>query len=227
MLEIYASESVPQLRLEELRSLAVRRDVPLRMVDAGCITRVCRTREHQGLAAKMPPFPYVGPAAATGDPPARRGVVLVLDGLQDAYNVGALLRSADIFGVQGVCLAEREQTGVTSMVARASAGAVNSLPICRLSNAAEMLEYLRERDVQIVGASEKGDRHPADISWKRPTTLVMGGESRGIRAALKRYCHHMVRIPQRPGSVPSLNVAAAAAVLLYEAFRARSVFRSG
>ncbi len=220
ILELLISQRLPDDRLSALREAARQRQIPFQIVSPDRITQTCRHPDHQGVAAKMPDFPYHRLARTVGEPPAGKGPVLCLDGIQDAYNVGAILRSGDVFGVQGVCLASREQVGVTSMVARASAGAVNHLPICRVPDLCNLAESLHARGVQIIGASEKGTVAPDAVDWTQPSALIMGNESRGIRPELIRHCDALTRIPQRPGAVDSLNVAAAA-VLLYEAARQR------
>ncbi len=219
ILELWISDRLPAAERHHLSRLGEQQTVPIKMVTPKQITRTCRTRDHQGIAAKMPPFPYRDPAAISGRRHDGLGPLLLLDGVQDAYNFGAIIRTADIFGARGICIAGHGQVGVTSMVARASAGAINHVPIYRLAAIAEFAAVLRRRGFQIVGASEKGDTEPDALDWSRPTVLIMGNEGRGIQPALLQSCDHLTRIRQRPRAVPSLNVAAATAILLYEATR--------
>lgn len=219
ILELWFSDRLSEPRRRSLTDLAGRRTVRAKCVPPELLDRTCRTREHQGMAAKMPPFPYRDPAAIQGRRHDGMGPLLLLDGVQDAYNFGAIIRTADIFGARGICIAEHGQVGVTSMVARASAGAVNHVPIYRLAAITEFPAVLRRQSFQIVGASEKGDVEPEGIDWSRPTVLIMGNEGRGIQPDLLESCDRLTRIRQRPGAVPSLNVAVAAAILLYEAAR--------
>ncbi len=220
ILELLASDRLPAAQRHDLRQFAVRQNVPMKVVSPEEITRTCRAGDHQGMAAKMPPFPYRDPAAISGERHDGHGPLLLLDGVQDAYNFGAIIRSADVFGARGICIAEHGQVGVTSMVARASAGAVNHVPIYRLAVTTEFLTGLRGQRFQIIGASERGDTAPDAIDWTHPTVLIMGNEGRGIQSGLLEQCDRLTRIRHRSGAVPSLNVAAAAAIILYEAAKA-------
>ncbi len=226
VLELQVSSRLPVERTEHLRRLAQRHRVPMTVVAPAQIERVCRAPDHQGMAAKMPPFPYRDPDTIIRQRNNDRPLLL-LDGIQDAYNFGAIIRSADVLGVRGICIAGRGQVGVTSMVARASAGAINHVPIYRIADPAAFLEHLRQQQFQVIGASEKGEAAPDAVDWSRPTILIMGNEGRGIQAELLSQCDRLTRIPHRPQSVPSLNVAAAAAILLYEAGQRRRQRISG
>ncbi len=222
VLELLVSERRSSEDIAALRQMADARGIPLSVIAPDRIERCCRSADHQGVAARMTPFPYDRHDVAASIPTAGFPLWLVLDGIQDAHNFGAILRSADVFGVDGVWIAEREQVGVTSMVARASAGAVNHLPIRRDTDLITAIDSLRQLRFQIIGARETDGTAPDRIDWRRPTALILGNENRGIRPVLLQRCDRLASIPQRTGAVGSLNVAAAAAVLLYAAARQRS-----
>jgi len=221
--EIHLSEDLPPEEIAEVRALAASLPAPVRLAPAERLRQLGHASDHQGYLAKMGPFPYASPesllkrAVARRSPPA---LFAVLDGVQDPHNLGAIARSAEALGVEGLFLASRGQVGVTSAVARASAGAVNWLPLCRVDDLGALADRLRRAGVALVGACEKAPGVLADHDFARPTALVLGGEARGIRPDLRRRCDALVRIPQR-GKIGSLNVAAAAAICFYEARRAR------
>jgi 23S rRNA (guanosine2251-2'-O)-methyltransferase len=150
---------------------------------------------------------------------------LVLDSIQDAFNFGAAQRSAEVLGVDAVLVGERDQCGMTSQAVRSSAGAVHHLSIHRSSDLTGALAKLQTQHVQIVAASEKGDRTIGECDLVRATAIVLGNENSGIAAERLALCGIKARISQA-GRVSSLNVAVAAGVVLYEALRQRKAAES-
>ena len=179
---------------------------------------------HQGVLAVTGEYPYASIeqilAAGTrsdGTPP----LVLVLDGLQDPQNFGALVRTAHVVGVDGIVIARDRQVGVTPAVVKASAGATEHARIALVTNVARSLEELKRAGLWICGAVAQEGEPPWKIDMKVPLALVLGAEGRGIRPLVLRGCDLLVRIPMI-GQVASLNVGAAGAMLLYEAARQRA-----
>lgn len=184
------------------------------------LTDWCGTTEHQGLLALMPPYPYADLEAVLAA--ARQpGLFLVLDRIQDPYNFGAILRSAEVFRVDGVIVGGRGQCEVTPHVARSSAGGVNSLSLCRVEDLATALQQLSAvPGLDVVAATADGAQLVTEHDFRRATVLVLGSEGSGIDSRLLTLCRTTVRIPQA-GRIGSLNVAVAAGVLLYEIRRQR------
>lgn len=181
---------------------------------------LCKSGEHQGYVAKMPEYPYATLAGALKPPGDAPPLVAVLDGIQDPYNLGAIVRSADVFGVDAVVLGETNQVGVTSLVARCSAGAVNHVPVAR----GDLLEFagrLRERSVPLIGLDRAADATICECDLKRPVALAVGNEHAGLSPALRERCDALARIPQQ-GRIGSLNAAVAAGIAFYEAARQRA-----
>jgi 23S rRNA (guanosine2251-2'-O)-methyltransferase len=147
-------------------------------------------------------------------------VYAVADGVQDPHNFGAMLRSAEVFGVEAFFISERGQAPVTSMAARSSAGAVNRVPIVRVPDLAALVDRLRERRIRVVGASEKAGEDLTAFDFTGPAAIVIGNEGSGIRPEVQARCDALLRIPQH-GAIGSLNAAAAAAVFFYEMRRQR------
>jgi 23S rRNA (guanosine2251-2'-O)-methyltransferase len=218
-LEVWLADDLEAEFRDEAAQLAAGLSIPVEMRTAGELTRRCGGLAHQGLMAKMPPFPYADPDAvieAGGAAP----LFLVLDGIQDPFNFGAILRSAEVFGVQGVFVPSANQSEVTVQVARSSAGAVNHLPIAQAADLAGLLETLRSGGVKCVAATGAARQALGDCDLTGPCAVVIGNEGTGVRREVVAACDEQVRIPQA-GRVESLNAAVAAGILCYEVQRQR------
>jgi 23S rRNA (guanosine2251-2'-O)-methyltransferase len=146
--------------------------------------------------------------------------VVVLDGVEDPHNLGAVLRTADAAGADGVVIPERRATAVTGTVTKASAGASEHLPIARVTNIARTVEELKERNIWTVGLDERGKQTYDALDYNMDCALVLGGEGKGLHDLVKKKCDFLVSIPML-GKVPSLNVSVAGAVVMYEIVRQR------
>jgi 23S rRNA (guanosine2251-2'-O)-methyltransferase len=223
VLEVRVADRLPREKQHEAQLLAEARGVPLIVETAEELERRCRSAEHQGYAAKLPPYPY-DDAETVLTRKRESPLFLVLDSVQDPYNFGAILRSAESFGVAAVFVAEQRQSEVTSLVARTSAGAVNYLSIAKVANLPELAVRLKSLGTKIVAASEKSKANLADCDFGRATAIVIGNEGEGISTSLLEQCDATARIPQQ-GSVGSLNAAVSAGIVLYEAARQRRAKR--
>jgi 23S rRNA (guanosine2251-2'-O)-methyltransferase len=172
----------------------------------------CGSPDHQGICAEVGPYPYAD-ADSLLEP--EDALVLALDEVQDPHNLGAVIRVAEAAGCTGVVLPERRSAEVTAAVCRASAGAVEHLPVARVRNLADWLTSVKERpNAWVYGAAAE-----ASVSYERPdysgrVVLVLGSEGRGLRPRVADTCDELVRLPNR-GKVGSLNVSTAAAALVY------------
>jgi 23S rRNA (guanosine2251-2'-O)-methyltransferase len=219
--ELMIAEGVTGRPRAEVDELAGRMKIEVTTVVWDALNEVCGTAEHQGYAARMPEFEYAdfdevidkfGPTTLIG----------ILDSIQDPFNFGAILRSADAMGFDAIFIPSRGQTGVTSQVVRSSAGAACHIPIVRLEDFIEVVAGLSLREgFQVVAASEKEGVSPSEIDFRRPTAIVIGNEGTGIRADILKYCPLRASIPQF-GHVGSLNAAVSAGILFYEARRQRT-----
>jgi 23S rRNA (guanosine2251-2'-O)-methyltransferase len=183
------------------------------------ITKQCRSDEHQGLAARMPPFPYLDVYELLDDLPPNP-VLVMLDRVHDSHNFGAIVRSAEVLGIHGVIVGTREQSQVNSHVARSSAGAVNYVPIVQTDDLVATTEQLRERGFQVVGTSDHAAESIFETDLRIATLLLIGNEGRGIQPLLEALCTRFVQIPVL-GQVSSLNAAVSAGILFYEVLRQR------
>jgi 23S rRNA (guanosine2251-2'-O)-methyltransferase len=181
------------------------------------LNRLAGSPDHQGVVAEVDPYPYADPSALLERPEA---LVVALDQIQDTRNLGAICRSAEAAGAAGVVVPSRRAAAITPAACKASAGAVEHLPVARVTNLANWLAEAKEAGAWVYGA-EAGAQAPhtqADLTGK--VVLVLGGEGKGLRRRVAESCDLLVSIPVR-GRVASLNVSAAAAVLLFEALRQR------
>ena len=183
------------------------------------IERQVRARDHQGLAARMTEFPLIDLESLLIKLP-EQPFLLIIDRIQDPYNFGAILRTADLMNVHGVVIGIREQVGITSHVARSSVGAVNYLPVATVDSLTDCCQTLQDHQINLVAASEKGNIAPALIDFTQATALIIGNEGVGVSEELLKRCNQLCAIPQG-GHIDSLNAAVAAGILCYEVQRQR------
>jgi 23S rRNA (guanosine2251-2'-O)-methyltransferase len=196
-------------------------DAPVLKFDSGeRLRQLCSHSDHQGLIARMPEYPYLC-AKDVRENLSERSALLVLDGLHDAFNFGACLRCAEVFGVDAVVIGKDNQCGVTSQVVRSSAGAVHHLPLARTDDLPAALREFRESGLAVVAATEKAETPLPAVDFRVPVAIVIGNEGTGISDALLAECTERVRIPQS-GRVSSLNAAVATGIILYELVRQRT-----
>ncbi len=187
-------------------------------VPAAELTRLAGSPDHQGIVADVDPYPYADPAALLDAPDA---LVVVLDQVQDPRNLGAVCRSAEVAGAAGVVIPDRRAAAVTAVATKASAGAVEHLAVARVRNVADWLRDAKQAGAWAYGADAEGTTRYDAVDWRGRAVLVLGGEGKGIRPRVAAACDALVSIP-RAGRVDSLNVSAAASVLLFEAVRHRA-----
>ena len=181
------------------------------------LERLCGSPDHQGVVAEVDPYPYGDPGGLLrGQDP----LLVALDQVQDPRNLGAVCRSAEFAGAAGVVIPERRAAAVTAVTCKASAGAVEHLPVAHVRNLADWLAAAKEAGFWIWGADAEADSPPWGVDLKGPTVLVMGGEGKGLRPRVAAACDGLVALPQA-GRIEALNVSAAATALLFEARRQR------
>ena len=187
------------------------------------LTQLAKTPAHQGVVALVRPQEFLSiEDLFAPDPsgPASRRLLLALDGVEDPQNLGALLRVADGAGVDGVVLTERRSAPLSPVAVKASAGAAEHLRIARVVNLVRALEDLKQQNLWIIGLDERGTADYDQFDLTGDCVIVLGREGAGLHDLVRRTCDHLLRIPMA-GGVSSLNVSAAGAVVLYEAFRQR------
>lgn len=217
---LVSRSAVPGPAIGELLREARRRGVPVQQVDPAALARLARTRAPQGVIALAAARPTVeladilAGARSRGEAP----FVVLLDGVEDPGNLGAVIRSAEAAGAHGVVIPRRRAAGLSPAVAAASAGAVEHLPVAQVSNLAAAIEQLKREGVWVIGADAAARESLYDVDLRPPVALVAGGEGRGLSRLVRERCDRLVRIPMR-GATASLNVSVAAAVLMFEVRR--------
>lgn len=208
-------------RLERLIDLCRTAGVRVALEPRDQLTRLARTDAHQGVLAVVRERKFLGieDLLAPGEAGQHR-FFLALDGIEDPHNLGALLRTADGAGVDGVVLPERRSAPVTATVAKTSAGASEHVRIARVTNLVRALEQMKQRHVWVLGLDERGKPDYTEFDFKIDCVLVLGREGAGLHDLVKKTCDHLLRIPMA-GQVSSLNVSVAGAIVMYEAMRQR------
>jgi 23S rRNA (guanosine2251-2'-O)-methyltransferase len=205
-------------RLKEILDLARERGVPVRREDRNVLDKLAAGVVHQGIIAIAGEASY-SPIQRVFE--AKLPCVVVLDGVEDPHNLGAVIRTSEACGVSGVVVPERHSAPLSATVAKASAGAIAHMPVIRVGNIATTLERFKKEGIWVVGVDEEGDRLWTDFDYTVPVALVLGGEHRGLRRLVREHCDVVVRLPML-GKVAALNVSVTAGVVLYEVVRQRS-----
>ena len=208
-------------RVAELIDAAERAGVPVRRVGAGDLDRAARGGVHQGVLADLedrPQYDIADLIDGSSHPP----LIVVLDGIEDPHNVGAILRTADAAGASGIVRQSRHAAPLGGAAAKASAGAVSHVKVADVVNIARTLEDLKERGVWTVGLSGDASKRYDEIDFTLPTAIVVGAEGAGLRRLVRERCDWLVSIPMH-GHVESLNVSVATGIVLFEGVRQRAL----
>jgi 23S rRNA (guanosine2251-2'-O)-methyltransferase len=206
----------------EILALARQRGIPFEYVDRKILEKTASTPVHQGVLAYAAAKEYVSLedllsiSLTKNEPP----LYCILDGLEDPHNLGAILRTADAAGMHGLIIRNRREVGLTPVVAKASAGAIEYVPVARVANIAQAIGMLKKNGVWVVGVESSGSVTFDKVDFRLPTAIVIGGEGAGIADLVHKKCDVLASIPMR-GRLSSLNASVAAALVMYEAFRQR------
>lgn len=203
-------------RVQELIDLARERSIPVRFEDRGVLDRLASSAAHQGVVALAASHRYGDFETAVEN----AELVVVLDGVEDPHNLGAIVRTAHAAGACAVVIPERRAAGLTETVAKAAAGALEHIPVTRVANVNRTIEDMKKRGIWIYGLDERGTQDHDRIEYATPTAFVFGAEGKGLHEQVKKHCDALVRIPLA-GKIPSLNVSVAVGVVLFEWRRRR------
>jgi 23S rRNA (guanosine2251-2'-O)-methyltransferase len=203
-------------RIQELIDLCRRDGTLVRFEPREALDRAAAKASHQGVVAFAAAHTY----ADLESIPESAKLVVVLDGVEDPHNLGAIVRTAHAAGADAVVIPDRRATGITETVAKAAAGAIEYLPIVRTGNISQALEKLKQRGFWVYGLDERGDRLYFETDYATPAAFVLGGEGHGLHQNVRTHCDVVVRIPMA-GPIASLNVSVAAGVILFEWRRRR------
>jgi 23S rRNA (guanosine2251-2'-O)-methyltransferase len=208
------------LRLQRLIEDCRKLGIPVRFLQRAELDQMAGQVGHQGVVAVTSAKQYNDLDDVIAAKRGEHSLIVVLDGVEDPHNLGAILRTADAAGANGVVIPERRSASVTGTVTKASAGASEHLPVAKVTNIARTVEELKDQNIWTVGLDERGEKTYDQIDYKMDCAVVLGGEGKGLHDLVKKKCDFLVSIPML-GKVPSLNVSVAAGVVLYEVVRQR------
>lgn len=198
-------------RIQEIVDLCRAASIPLRFEPREMLDRAARGVSHQGIVA----FGAVHEHVDFNDAITDASLVIILDGVEDPHNLGAIIRTAHAAGANAVVVPDRRSAPLTETVARAAAGALEYLPIARVTNITQALERLKQKGFWIYGLDGRGPQLYDQVDYTSPTAIVLGGEGKGLHQVVQKHCDVLVRIPMA-GAVSSLNVSVAAGIVLFE-----------
>jgi len=198
-------------RIQEIIDLCRDLSVPVRFEPRDTLDRVSKGVPHQGVVAFGVAHAFVELSEVAED----AQLLVVLDGVEDPHNLGAIIRTAHAAGANAVIVPERRAAPLTETVERAAAGALEYLPVARVTNVTQALENLKQRGYWIYGLDERGTEPYDEVEYAEPTVIVLGGEGKGIHQGVQKHCDVLLKIPMA-GQVSSLNVSVAAGVVLFE-----------
>lgn len=226
MNKILMAEGSTGSTVMEILAKARERGLVVQTVPKAKLDTIAETRNHQGVVAYLAAKEYVELddiiEAATNSP--RPGLIIVLDEVEDPHNLGSILRTADGVGAHGVVIPKRRAVPLTATVAKASAGAIEHIPVARVANISQTIETLKKAGFWVVGTEVETDNLYHQVDMTGPTVIVIGNEGKGLGEVVKKRCDHLVRLPMI-GQVQSLNAGVATGILLYEVLRQRGAKR--
>ncbi len=199
------------------------RGIPIQYVERQKLNEISESNAHQGIIATVAAYEYsdlediLDRAKQRGKDP----FILILDEIMDPHNLGSIMRTADAVGVDGIIIPKRRSVGLTATVAKSSAGAIEYVPVTKVSNIAQTIDRIKEKGIWVAGADMSGAKEHYNTDLNGSLALVIGNEGQGISRLIKEKCDFLVKLPMA-GQVSSLNASVAAAVLMYEVFRQRS-----
>lgn len=197
-------------RIQEIIDACRRAQIPVRFEPREALDRIAKGTVHQGVVAIGSESGFVSLQNVMG-----AGMLVLLDGVEDPHNLGAIARSAHAAGAGAVIIPERRAAGVTDVVTKAAAGALEYIPLVRVKNLGNAMEELKEAGYWIYGLDERGETDHWDVTWNTPTAIVLGAEGHGLHRLVRDRCDALIRIPMA-GEVASLNVSVASGVVLFE-----------
>jgi len=219
--KIWIAEGSQRGAMQQIIQLAKQNGVLVQYVPKKKIDQMAEGN-HQGVIAQVAAYKYYEVtelfkrAAEKSEPP----FFLILDELEDPHNLGSIMRTADAVGAHGIIIPKRRSVGLTATVAKASTGAIEHIPVARVTNLARTIEELKKQGVWIVGTDAKGSDDYRSLDGTMPIALVIGSEGKGIGRLILEKCDFLVRLPMK-GKVTSLNASVAASLLMYEVYRKR------
>jgi 23S rRNA (guanosine2251-2'-O)-methyltransferase len=219
---IIADNIKPQSTIIEIVNLCRNRGISFEYVSREIVDRMSTIHNHQGIIAyaSLKGYTTIEDLLEIAKEKHEQPLFCILDGIEDPQNFGAILRTADAAGIHGVIIRSRRAVGITAAVSKASAGAVEYVPVVIVVNIATTIEKLKKLNFWVVGVDMTGEKEFTQVDYTLPTAIVIGGEGKGLSELVKRRCDYLSFIPMK-GKMTSLNASIAAALVMYEAFNQR------
>lgn len=219
--ELFLAEGSDR-RLDKLVQLAAEKEVPVRRRDRTALLRLAGSEHHQGAVLRVEPYPYaeLSDLIDRWKESGEQGLILLLDGIQDPHNLGALIRSAVCAGAHGVIIPQDRACGVTPTVEKVSAGSVEAVAVARVANISQALALLKKEGFWVYGAAGEAGESLYRQDFRGHVALVIGGEGEGVRPLVRKHCDVLISIPLK-GAINSLNASVAGGIMLFEVVRQR------
>ncbi len=220
---IFLSESLGRdNKILEILRLAREMGIEFRFIDSRGLHRLSGTDKHQGILAFAEPIRYVSvqDLFLEAERKKEKPFFIMLDCIEDPYNLGSIIRNADAAGCHGLIIPKKHASPLTETAAKASAGAVEYVRVCQVNSLIHTIEELKRSGLWTVGLDERGQRPFTEVNYTLPVCIVLGSEGEGISTVLKKKCDYLAKIPMK-GKIPSLNAAVAAGIVMYEVVRQR------
>lgn len=226
--KIWIAEGSRKAQINEVVQLSKRNGIQVQYVPRKKLDQLVSGTNHQGVVAGVAAYSYsdVDELLRRAEKKQEAPFFLMLDELEDPHNLGSILRTADAAGAHGVIIPKRRSVGLTSTVAKTSAGAIEHVPVARVTNLARTMDDLKKHNIWFVGTDAKAGTDYRDVDVDLPVCLVIGSEGKGMSRLVKEKCDFLVNIPLK-GRVTSLNASVAAGLLMYEVLRGRSSVEPG
>ncbi len=221
--KIFMAEGVNKNQMGPIFSLAKDQGVIITTANRKKLDQLSGTDNHQGIIASVAAYDYVEveDILAKASEKKETPFLLILDELEDPHNLGSILRTADAVGAHGVIIPKRRSVSLTATVAKASAGAIEYVPVARVTNIVRTIQDLKDQGVWVAGTDAQGTQDFREGDFTMPLALVIGSEGKGMSRLVRENCDFLYRLPM-VGQVTSLNASVAAALLMYEVYRSRS-----
>ncbi|WP_040953143.1 23S rRNA (guanosine(2251)-2'-O)-methyltransferase RlmB [Gorillibacterium massiliense] len=222
--KVWIAEGAQKHMTQPILAEAKRLGVVVQTADKRKLDQMAGGVQHQGIVAQAAAYEYadldeiLDSAAASGEPP----FLLLLDEIEDPHNLGSILRTAECTGVHGVVIPKRRSAGLTATVSKTSAGAIEYVPVAKVTNLAQTIDDLKERGIWVAGAAGEAQQEVYTTDLRIPLALVIGNEGKGIGRLIREKCDFLVKLPMF-GSINSLNASVAASVFMYEVVRQRRI----
>ncbi len=219
-ISIFIYEGKERKDIHDIIAVAKQKGIKIEFVDKRRINSLTGSNKHQGVAAELREFKYseIADILDSAKKKGEKPFIVILDGIEDPQNLGAIIRSAYCFGVHGVIIPKDRSASIRGVVYKASAGAVEHIAVARVVNISRAIDELKEEGLWIVGASSDAKTSILDFNFPESIGIVIGGEGRGIRPMVRDRCDYIVSIPMK-GEISSLNASVASGILIYEAMK--------